>query len=66
VSDWRDFLGGLFEGIDVSERPCDDCGVTGQSKNYADGHVFTLCPACAWKLTDEYRAQGHRAPWEAA
>jgi hypothetical protein len=69
VSEWNvfdlwDFLLGDPLDLPVSDRPCDDCGMTGQSKMYVDGDIFQLCAACAWKLTDEYHEQGLHAPWE--
>jgi hypothetical protein len=65
VNEWGLGIEPMFESMDIAEDPCDDCGVTGQSKLYVDGHIFKLCAACAWKLTEEYHRDGLTAPWEA-
>jgi hypothetical protein len=65
----QNWLEGMIESINVADEPCDGldeqpCGKTGSTKLYADGHIFQLCPECAWKLTEEYHEGGGAAPWE--
>ena len=61
---WKHLVESWLSDVEVSDKPCDECGVAGQSRLYIDMHVFCLCAACAWTLTEEYHAVGHIAPWE--
>jgi hypothetical protein len=72
----RNLIQTAIEGVDVSDRPCDglsedglsdaqcQSGIVGMTRLYTDGHIFQLCPECAWRLTDLYHADGFVAPWE--
>lgn len=69
ASEWDGRLSSMLESLDVAARRCDGldepCGSAGSTRLYVDGHVFQLCPECAWRLTDEYRRDGVSAPWDA-
>jgi hypothetical protein len=69
TANFKNMIAGWLEDDDVSNSPCDGldgnaCGAVGATRNYVDYHVFTLCPECAWLLTEQYHANGSIAPWE--